>query len=412
MMKRKLILHIGTEKTGTSSIQEVLFHNRNLLNDRGFHFLQSAGTKNNRALTACCLDEDHYDDFFEQNNIRSLEEKIRFKKNTIKNFKNEISRLNGNTHTVIISSEHFHSRTIRPDEINRVKSLFDPFFNDITIVCYLREQVQTCLSLYSTAVKVGNICTLDSMIRNCNPSNVYYNYYVLLNNWKSIFIDAKFDVRRFDRKFLYNNDLIDDFFKIIDIDILDKIKRTNSSANESLTVFGQHLALSFNKAIPRYLPTGETDLTWSNGMEKISSLFSGKGESVPLDVYDSVFNRFKLSNEKLSKVYLDSKILFEYNPPKSNELTIDLEALSQFIRYLVSTNGKEHFADWFRDAALDIEKIDKNKELNLMKKAQIIRPNGFLINNKIKEYQKIDKKKTLFNIRLKKLLIKIRKVLG
>ncbi len=40
-----LIVHIGTPKTGTTTIQEMLFESREILKSKGFHFLQCAGKK-------------------------------------------------------------------------------------------------------------------------------------------------------------------------------------------------------------------------------------------------------------------------------------------------------------------------------------------------------------------------------
>ncbi|MBE3829324.1 hypothetical protein HJ140_09590 [Vibrio parahaemolyticus] len=47
---KKLVLHIGTEKTGTTSIQSMLSQNRQRFKAQGFHVLECAGEENHRLL--------------------------------------------------------------------------------------------------------------------------------------------------------------------------------------------------------------------------------------------------------------------------------------------------------------------------------------------------------------------------
>ena len=75
----KVVLHIGTEKTGTSTLQETLYLNRELLHQHGCHLLQSANKKNARLVPAYCLSDDHYDDFYENHHWLTIEEKNHFK---------------------------------------------------------------------------------------------------------------------------------------------------------------------------------------------------------------------------------------------------------------------------------------------------------------------------------------------
>lgn len=151
----KAIVHIGAEKTGSTSIQEYLCQNKRQLNKAGFYYLQSAGAINSRALASYCTNDSKRDDYLNDRGIVSLEEKTEFKRDFLKNFRTEMESIPKYIHTVIISSEHLHSRTSSQEEVNAVYELLSPFFSKIKIVCYLREQLVTCTSLYSTAIKNG-----------------------------------------------------------------------------------------------------------------------------------------------------------------------------------------------------------------------------------------------------------------
>ena len=86
MFDLKAIVHIGTEKTGTTSIQRYLYLNRKKLKNSGFHFIQSAGNTNNRAIPAYCISDDRNDDFFRVEGIATPQEREDFRRIFIKKF--------------------------------------------------------------------------------------------------------------------------------------------------------------------------------------------------------------------------------------------------------------------------------------------------------------------------------------
>ncbi|AXT69661.1 hypothetical protein [Vibrio sp. dhg] len=75
----KLFLHIGTEKTGTTSIQESLYLNKVELISRGFYFVQSVGIKNNRDLPQVFINVNNKDDYFINKKINTKAERVLYK---------------------------------------------------------------------------------------------------------------------------------------------------------------------------------------------------------------------------------------------------------------------------------------------------------------------------------------------
>ena len=83
MRKLKLYLHIGTAKTATTSIQEVLFQNRELLNSHGCHFLQCGGKRNNIAFTAYAANDGRFVAFFKSRRIatpKDIPDSVRYRR--------------------------------------------------------------------------------------------------------------------------------------------------------------------------------------------------------------------------------------------------------------------------------------------------------------------------------------------
>ncbi|MEM8830815.1 MAG: hypothetical protein AAGE96_15865 [Cyanobacteria bacterium P01_G01_bin.19] len=394
----KLFLHIGTEKTGSTTIQEALFVNKECLQKQGFYFVQSAGKKNNRKIPAYCMRDDKYDGFFKAQRITTLHQKNIFRKEFFDSFKAEIMNLPKHVHTVIISSEHFHSRTTTIEEVENVKSLLGSFFEDIKIICYVREQSATAVSSYSTAIKSGGTPSLKEILSKCKPGNIYYNYYLMLSNWRNIFGADNLIVRKFDKSILKNNDLIDDFFCLIDDVLIKSISKDISLKNESLNMIGQFLGRSVNQAIPIYYDTGLLNPIRDQAISKICQSFNGRGQTCNKNDYDKIYTSFEASNIKLNEEFLgglEGVNCFDRNPPQeAYDKTFleesDIPKLADVFKVFSSNSLglPHHYADFFRDLATSLEKTDLVSAHKLMELAHLLKPNAPHIKRKLNEYNK------------------------
>lgn len=299
----KAIVHIGTEKTGTTSIQMFLFQNRKKLKAAGFHFLQCAGSTNNRALPAYFVAEDRFDDFYRDEGISTREAKGEHRKQFLLKFEHEIGHLPKNIHTVVISSEHFHSRLRSHEELDRVKEFFTSYFDDVKIVCYLREQASTCASYYSTGVKSGYSATFGEFFQRCIPGNYYFNYYDVLSNWERCFGFTSLDVSLFSRTSFLNNNLLDDFTSKLDSRLIGVLDREIDTENESLTPLGQAMARGLNLAFPVRTSRPELAKIRDKCKVNIYQKFRGTGRQPSLAIRQKIYQDFKESNEMLRERY-------------------------------------------------------------------------------------------------------------
>lgn len=391
----KLHLHIGTEKTGTTTIQEVLFNNRRHLNSHGFHFLQSAGPRNNRAIPAYCMIDDKFDDFFKGQRITTLADKIRFRKKFKSKLDKEIKALPKHIHSVIISSEHFHSRINSNEEVTNVWNLLSEYFSEINVVCYVREQSATCSSLYSTAIKAGSIVSFDKFLTRCRPGNIYYNYYNMLSNWRDVFGQNRLTVSLFSRESFVNGDLIDDFFHRMDPKILKNLSKNIQNENESLTKIGQLIGQVINQIQPKYHQNGRLNLVRIDAIKAIYQEFKGKGEGVSQADHNRIYNDFNESNTQLNEEFLGGENnIFSHKTiiPHHNTFALSKDEVEKITRlFSVFTSKRmwspEQCADLFRDAAVNIENKDLERAYKLMVLASIIRPNGPFIRKRIETYR-------------------------
>ena len=299
----RAILHIGIEKTGTTSIQRYLYKNRHKLGSAGYHVLQSCGKYESRALPAACIADRRHDDYLLSIGVKTAEDRQAHREAVIQRIAHEMSELPATIHTVLISSEHFHSRIRTEEEMDNVHQLLSRFFTDFKIICYLREQVSTCCSLYSTGLKENRTQSLSEFIERCTPRNSYFNYYDMLAIWERRFGAEALDVRLFSRNQFLNGDLLDDFTQRVDPRLVGSLKTRIQVENESLTPMGQALLRAINLTFPDDASNPDAGETRGKYMKIITDAFKGAGRFPPPETCQELFESFIDSNEQLRQKY-------------------------------------------------------------------------------------------------------------
>ena len=95
----KCILHIGTEKTGTTSLQAFLNLNREILAEQGYLFTKSTGLQNNRSLPVAAYNADRRDDFTRLHRIYNDEDLITYQTATINALRAELKSAMRNSYS-------------------------------------------------------------------------------------------------------------------------------------------------------------------------------------------------------------------------------------------------------------------------------------------------------------------------
>lgn len=310
----KLIVHIGTEKTGTTTLQGALFKSKEELKKYGIHFLQCAGKRNNRALASYCLSDNKISDhYFKAKNIKTPNDKKRFELEFQEAFRKEVVGLSQSIDTVIVSSEHFSSRVTEANEIKRLQKLWQPYFEEVIVVCYLREQMSMCSSLYSTSIRSGQSRAADAFFKTCKPSNPYYNYDQMLSIWEQVFGIENIIVKIFDREKLIRGNIVDDFFALFTTIPIGIIKNEKSAENGSISPFGQMFSKAINTAVRGIDDNSRNSVLRLRAIDSVYENFSGRGIMPNNEYAKSVFDSFVDSNTQVSKRYFDlDENLFEF----------------------------------------------------------------------------------------------------
>jgi hypothetical protein len=247
----KLILHIGTHKTGTTALQRFLYANRERLAAHGFHYATPPHGLQHSNLAANALNGG------ENRSVRAF-----LTKHT------EMARRYG-AHTLLASAENFYAMSvlvgIRRRQacanamererllIESLQSLMPAAIATTQIVCYVRRPDRYAESLYSQYVKrgVGFDGTFGEFLPLIEPA-LFYNTCIGL--WSDAFGEKNCTVRVYES---INGDIVSDFLpNVLDINDIASFTRTNNKANERVS----RDLLEFKRTINKSVRFAERDI--------------------------------------------------------------------------------------------------------------------------------------------------------
>ena len=226
----KLILHIGTHKTGTTALQQFLYANRETLATRGFHYATPGHGLAEANLVANAL------------NVG--------KARVVRTFFEEhvaIARRRG-AHALLASAENFYAMSVldamarreaRSDAITRdhalvqrLESLMPDELGAVQIVCYFRRPDRYAESLYSQHVKRGISFagTFNEFFPIVKPARLYHEY---IQVWYDVFGAGNIAVRLYEP---VSADIVGDFGQnILNIEGVVDFPKREQHANERVS---------------------------------------------------------------------------------------------------------------------------------------------------------------------------------
>lgn len=305
-----LILHIGIEKTGSSSIQTFLFKNKKLLENIGYAYVHTAGRIDHRNLAIAFMAHTESDGYTRVHKIEGEEVRHAFGERVKKDFANEVVSLrNRGIHTVIVSSEHLHSRLTSIFEIQKLGSFLLSVFDDVQIVAYIRDQCKKFPSHYSTRIKSGGTLSFRKAFNEYLSGRCDY-YDISFNHWVSTFGKDALSVQVFDRKSFYQGELIQDFLNQTDIKLDPaKLRGLKSYVNSSLSKNACVFLRFLNIFLPKNSMKGIVIREWF--IKKLNHI-PGKSWSLTAKQSQQIKKKYCESNEAFRKHFFPRKeILFD-----------------------------------------------------------------------------------------------------
>lgn len=311
----KLFLHIGTWKTGSSTIQFNLHGLRKKLEKEGFFYL----SKENKMV----INDGIIRNFtqIEESYVKKSREKFKEilnrkrKENPQLNFISSAEEYSGNPF------KGFKNAGAVAGNLHEITKGLDL---DIKILVYLRRQDDFFESLYQQSIRLGDSHDFDEFCDQYDASD--FNWKKLTEVYSEYFGADNIIVRRYHRKYLpEENSLIQDFGKIIGSEIVSNFEETRSR-NKGFS----RDTLEITKIMNKYFE-GEERF-------RLRKIYDRVNAKMPFEKYaffsadgrEDFLKQYEESNHLVAKKYFGEEKLFPepvYNNQKESYSGLTEEAI-------------------------------------------------------------------------------------
>ena len=298
---RHTILHIGLEKTGTTSIQFLLRQNREQLLKSSILVSNGSARGNNFHLAVASYAKFRADGLTRQLSIASEAELQNFRQATIRALAAEIKSTA--PEKVILSSEHFQSRLLGTDDIALLKTLLEEAgCENIKVLLYLRDPLKIAMSHHGMAIKKGVHVTADFYRPEHRRISHIIDHKKTLSNWAAVFGEENMDVRLYPEG-QSGEVLIADFLGAAGVspNQLDLSKQELRNVNLNALALETLNRVNANSDRVRLLAE---DRWLFNRLEKE---FAGRGLAPTPEVIELFAEHFAADHRQIAKRWFDSK---------------------------------------------------------------------------------------------------------
>ncbi|MDO6535567.1 hypothetical protein [Alteromonas stellipolaris] len=300
---RKLILHIGLHKTGTSAIQKHLISVEDKLSEMGWSLfrIRKDGSLSNVGNINTWVDFTGLGDEFSA----SIDDGMY----------DALASTQGN---IIASCEELS--WLNPNQILDMKTRLVEIFTDIKIICYVRRQDEHFISHYKQGFRYPH-SSARMFYSFTNPLNPlwenyyrkYLDYFAKAEAWASVFGESNVIFKEFNREKLHDRNSALDFLKTLKLNV--------EGSHQSNKKSGVNEALSLHQCIVNdAIFEARSELWYELGGQSFSKslLWNNEGSETnnPLEGFKiEIIKQFSQSNINLKK----------YIPDLSDDWVVDSE---------------------------------------------------------------------------------------
>jgi hypothetical protein len=348
---RTAILHLGTEKTGTTTIQAVLAEQREALLAAGACYPVEPGrgwgpnATNHHALALLAVGERNPKTREFLALLGGGEQPQRAIEDAARRLTAELEALPETVRTVVFSTEFLHSRVARPDQVERLRTLLAPYFGAFRVIVYIRRQDQLAVSHYSTLLRNGRVTPMLPDPRRADRT--YYDFEQLIGRWAAVFGQEAMRPRLFERRLLEGGDVVLDFLKVAGIAAplpVDAGRQENASLSRLAQAVLRRVIAAQEEQDP---PPTEVEMRrFCNRLSaQLERLCPGSGEKPSREEARRFLDAFAESNEAVRRTWFpESRTLFsdslEELPPEGAQPEVAAEEVERTLVQLLYAQGR------------------------------------------------------------------------
>jgi hypothetical protein len=300
-MRPEIILHVGTEKTGSTSIQRVLLASREELQEQRILYPSSLILPSHVHLTACALDDQVGNPLKRLLKITNANEFNSFKERTLASFREEAGKYSPDT--IVISDEHINVHLNNKKYLEEFRRICEEFGDIQKVIIYLRRQDEFKLSMFSQSVKSGVISAsaLD------NPLTIYekipyrLDYMSILDNLSSVFGREKIAPVIYNRVRRGSGGVVSDFLTRANILL---VPETITSYTYNRSIDARIIKpLATISSLLKSANTRYTDVLRKKIIKLSEKVFNGPGPQLTRDAHAGFMAQFENQNRQIKQEY-------------------------------------------------------------------------------------------------------------
>lgn len=311
---KTLYIHIGTSKTGTTTIQTYCGINREQLKSKGvlfpimpYHYDRITENRNGHFLYATIY----------ENGVRNKEKE----KQVLKQELDYIVDCFKDYDNVLLSEESiwWATATRRKGLWKYLQEHSQQNNYQVKIIVYLRRQDQFMMSRYNQILKTDTGGGTQRFYEYFKDMNGKYkcvmNYRQRLDYMAKFFPKENIVVKRFDRSYFYNGDLNADFLHILGVEIDDTFAELPKDENLGISVQSGELKRVLNRLGTMTFAENQKLLQMLNECEEL--LPKREVSIMTTEHIEKFMKKFIDDNESIAVDYIgDGKPMFDYNYKK------------------------------------------------------------------------------------------------
>ncbi|MBO0844805.1 MAG: hypothetical protein J2P22_05250 [Nocardioides sp.] len=327
-----LILHIGSGKTGTSSIQQFLKQNRSRLAQVGTLVPRAPGRGRHHKIGLYIKPDEVLATRISWQAM-GYSSPATFRENFRRRFSAEIR--DSGLSRVLVSDEGLYASN--EEAIVRLREFVGDIARHVRLVVYLRRQDEHLCSSYQQNVKIGFVQRLDEWaLRDLTG---IYDYARRLSLFDRVLAPSELVVRRFERESFVRGSLFQDFLDAAGIDVPAEDLKQVPNRNESLDAESVEFLrlLNLHRVESECATPGLIDNRAVAGVLLKAS--SGPTLTLPEPLRDAFMGQWEESNRAVAKTFLDdgSEQLFRATRTARNVTSkqwLDPDRLPHFLELL------------------------------------------------------------------------------
>jgi len=291
-----LHVHIGTEKTGTTTLQSMANSNRPVLASHGLLYPLAPGKQNHAGLAVYALKSGGRPGLRYTARLRGDDDVAAYRQSVMTRLREEI--FDSGCPRVLLSNEHLSSRLRNTDAVLRLVEGLRTISDDIRVLIYLRPQYELVVSSYSTSVKSGR-ATPIRLERSAHEH--YYNYDKILELWEKAVGIENIQVRRFLPREFVGGTLISDFFTALGMAVPAELE-VPGPRNRSLDANTLEFLRIVNENMPKFVD-GDINEARAEILAGLQRISSGAKFMVSGAALAEIDTTFATSNQAVAERY-------------------------------------------------------------------------------------------------------------